>query len=675
MANYNNTGEYEPIIFGQNKQSDVPQPPHAAEPAPGPTPTPAPGPNQIPVVGSTPIPVVGSAPIPVVGSAPIPVVGQPPQPWVAPVLPSTAYSLARQAVQAHAQLAQAEVENQRLRDQEARRQQREEAYRDLWNRSDGLFTSGKSGQTIQLLNHGIVRALRIVFQPPFEVQTRFYIEFEGCDRPLSLEERDYRTSPTLLHALQELPGLEVTLVGSVKRTADLLRQAFARQMRTMAPPYYGGWLKSHTGQWCYHILPPFSTHFDVQIFWRLIELSPLSPSASVVAVKRLQNLLGAVQEPHIRWFLLTWMSCAALTTPLNEWGLSMPLTLCVFSDSPKWSRFLRSLLSWFSDAPLSLSLPPKTFAREVLRRKDQPLVILDRQHRTPAAASNASFLDEVLASRQIPWKSGKDFASAPLNSCPVVLTPAASSLSFGPASLVLELDDALLALPDEPEEPWPILRAYLQVFIPYCVERQDQLQTVLREQVAQATRDYGDELDEDCALAFGLFQGLTSFLQGLLRLLHVDSDLPEDWSEWLFDLLRRTTEQSLDPGDLAEQFVAVARSLLLNGQLAACPTDYFALPSSPATVFVTETSLYFKRPAFQAVCSRLGQSCPVVLHALSEAGLLLGKPTNATTFQTRFTITNVAGVSRVEKGYCLPRDAFDWLGDPLVFGFEEGVEG
>ena len=89
---------------------------------------------------------------------------------------------------------------------------------------------------------------------------------------------------------------------------------------------------------------------------------------------------------------------------------------------------------------------------------------------------------------------------------------------------------------------------------------------------------------------------------------------------------------------------------------------------------MTDTSLYFKRPAFQAVCSRLGQSCPVVLHALSEAGLLLGKPTNATTFQTRFTITNVAGVSRVEKGYRLPRSAFDQLGDPLLFHFEGGLE-
>ena len=658
MSNSNYNDEFEPIAFYQNKQPEGSQPSQPATPAPGPTPTPAPGPNQIPVVGS----------------APIPVVGQPPQPWVAPVLPSTAYSLARQAVQAHARWAGAEIQNQRLRDQEARRQQREEAYRSLWNRSDGVFTTGKSGQTIQLLNRRIVGALRIVFQPPFEVRKMVYVEFEGCEQPLFLEERGYFNSPALLHALQELPGVQITMVGSVKQTADLLRQAFAQQMRTMAPPFFGGWQQGPADQWCYRILPPYTTHFDGKLLGQLTELLPLSPSASVVAVERLRNLLGSVQEPHVRWFLFIWMNCAALTTLLNQWGLSMPLTLCLFVDSPGWNRLLRNLLSWFGDDSLPLSLPPETFAREVLRRKDQPLVVLDRQHRTPAAASNMSFLDEVLASRQIPWKSGKDSASAPLTSCPVVLTPAASYLSCNPSSLVLELDDALLALPDEPEEPWPILRDYLQVFIPYCVEHQDQLQAMLREQVAQATRDYGDELDEDCALAFGTFQGLTSFLQGLLRLLHVDIDLPEDWDEWLFDLLRRTTEQSLDPGDLAEEFVTVARSLMLNGQLAACPTDYFALPASPATVFVTESSLYFTRPAFQAVCNRLGQSCPAVLHALSEAGLLLGKPTNATTFQTRFTLTNVAGVSRVEKGYRLPRDAFDRLGDPLIFSFEEGVE-
>lgn len=666
MNNFSHNDGIEPIHFFNLQQPDGPQPPQVTEPTPGPASNPAPG--------SKPAPMTGSTPIPMSGPAPIPVVGQPPQPWVAPVLPPAAYSLARQAIQANARWAGVEIQNQRLRDQVERRQQREEAYRDLWNRSDGLFTTGKSGQTVQLLNRRIVRALRIVLRPPFEERTLFYIEFYGCDQPLTLEERDYFTSPTLLHALQELPGVQVTMVGSVKQTADLLRQAFARQMRTMAPPFFGGWRQGPTGQWRYYFLPPFSSHFDGQLLGQLTELPPLSPSASVVAVERLWNLLGVVQDPHVRWFLFTWLNCAALTTLLNQWGLSMPLTLCLFTESVGWNRFLRNLLSWFGDAPLSLGLPPKTFDREVLRRKDQPLVILDRQHRTPAATSNVSFLDEVLASRQIPWKRGQNPASALLNSCPVVLTPAASSLSCGPASLVLELDDALLELPDEPEEPWPILRDYLQVFIPYCVERQDQLQEMLREQVAQATRDYGDELDEDCALTFGLFQGLTKFLQGLLRLLHVDGDLPEDWDERLFDLLRRTTEQALDPGDLAEQFVAVARSLLLNGQLAACPTDYYALPSSPKTVFVTETSLYFARPAFQAVCNRLGQSCPAVLHALSEAGLLLGKPTNATTFQTRFTITNVAGISRTEKGYRLPRDAFDQLGDPLVFSFEEGVE-
>ena len=128
MTNFSNSNEHEPIHFFNPQQPDGPQPPQAAEPAPGP--------NQIPVVGSTPIPVVGSAPIPVVG--------QPPQPWVAPVLPSTAYSLARQAVQANARWAGAEIQNQRLRDQEARRQQREEAYRSLWNRSDDPATQPRN---------------------------------------------------------------------------------------------------------------------------------------------------------------------------------------------------------------------------------------------------------------------------------------------------------------------------------------------------------------------------------------------------------------------------------------------------------------------------------------------------------------------------------------------------
>lgn len=138
---------------------------------------------------------------------------------------------------------------------------------------------------------------------------------------------------------------------------------------------------------------------------------------------------------------------------------------------------------------------------------------------------------------------------------------------------------------------------------------------------------------------------------------------------WLRELLEQTFDKLLDCGDLAAQFVAVARLMLTNGALSPCPVKYSEEPSG-GTIYYDETTLGFTAPALNAVCQRLGQSRPVVLHALREAGLLLGKRINSGTLLTRISVWNSYGIPQTERVYKLPRSAFDQLGDPLVFAGE-----
>ena len=183
-----------------------------------------------------------------------------------------------------------------------------------------------------------------------------------------------------------------------------------------------------------------------------------------------------------------------------------------------------------------------------------------------------------------------------------------------------------------------------------------------------------ENLTESCVKAWGVLLGISSFLADFLRCTAADTsafrDADDEWEEQLLELLVQTAEKALDGSDYAAQFLDIARSCLISGTLSACPTEYVALPPEKV-VFYDDHALYFTSHAFRHVCQRLSQSCPVVVRALRQAGVLLGRPVNATTGLTRVSVWNQYGTRESRQVYKLPRKAFDQLGDPLILGEEE----
>jgi hypothetical protein len=143
----------------------------------------------------------------------------------------------------------------------------------------------------------------------------------------------------------------------------------------------------------------------------------------------------------------------------------------------------------------------------------------------------------------------------------------------------------------------------------------------------------------------------------------LDISAPDDWPAWLVDLMTQTAE---DLGDLSEQFVAVARSMILTGELILTPLSS-PQEVSGAIVFADDNTLSFTPAAFSQVCTRLFASRPVLLQALRQSNMLLGKPVNATTELTRISVWNGYGIRSTIRVYKLPRDAFEKLGEPLPF--------
>ena len=129
--------------------------------------------------------------------------------------------------------------------------------------------------------------------------------------------------------------------------------------------------------------------------------------------------------------------------------------------------------------------------------------------------------------------------------------------------------------------------------------------------------------------------------------------------------MRQTTAKE-DNWDLADQFVQVARSHLVNGQLYTSPVEVRKEPLPEMVVFYDERTLSFTTPAFCRICRQLGQSRPAVLRALREAGMMFGRPVNSATAMTRISIWDKFGVRRNLSVYRLVRSAFDLPGDPLL---------
>lgn len=215
---------------------------------------------------------------------------------------------------------------------------------------------------------------------------------------------------------------------------------------------------------------------------------------------------------------------------------------------------------------------------------------------------------------------------------------------------------------------------YLAAFIQYTTEHIDDLRRLLENGRKQAFTLGGNNLAEDCMSALGVLLALDDFICDFHR--HCDLTVPPlnerfpDALDWLRDLFQQTSDKLLYCGNLATQFLSVARSMLADGTLCPSPAEHNGEPNG-SVVYYDGDHLGFTISAMNVICRSLGQSRPLVLHALSEASLLCGKPVNGGTFLPRISTWDAYGQRKTERVYLLARNLFDNLGDPLVFGSEE----
>ena len=577
------------------------------------------------------------------------------------------YTLAQQAVQAGHANVQMAVENERLRHRLNQRQATEDAYSQVQPHQGATLVLDRTGRWVELLNREVEWAGYYVPQPPSEQRPFYAIQLKEIDRVLCLSEQEFINDKVLIQRIQELPGVEVKFRQSQRTTAFLLRKAFKPLPYNL--PFYGGWLLSQEEDLDFKVFPTLSTHRAGDEFCDVVPLPALE--LPIHAVREWKRMGAIVADANVRWLLQLWFHGAVLTTLLEHMGYPIPLALCLCTTGNAWPSWLRGFFQWFGDPALSLDMLPVEFRRGLLYRRDQPLLVVDSRQNA-YAPQNSELLERALTSRTVPW--GKD-SGLTLKALPVIISPAATSLSCSPRTITLDLVPEQLNLSKDTHfSEWSsAMFQYLNWFIRYTKNTQLHLRKLLKSYVSRAENDLESPLDADCARTLGILLALDDHIHHFAVSIGASGEEAEKNGKerWLRWLLEQTTWKTSDSYGLADRFLSIARSHLSSGFLEACPVEYEKLPSSDAVVFFDKDSLFFTRGAFDQVCGQLDQSQRVILSVLRDTDILCGKPINGTTAMTRIRIYNVYGCSQSVSGYKFRRDVFDRLGDPLILGEEE----
>lgn len=573
-------------------------------------------------------------------------------PAVLPMVPAEALCYLKDTNERNLHLA---VENERLKHKQHMEKLKEEAYTKAFGCDNRTWTITESGRPVEVLDADLTAAFQLIPQGPEEHPVTYGLGFTGHKELILFNEADYLDDKRLIHSLQTA-GIHVICRRSMRTTAALIRQCISERLVSVITNFYGGWKVEDQGL-IFMRFQAFSSHQGQNYLDAAQPLPDVSPTAAAMAVTQLAKLFQTVRSPALRWLLSAWFHASFLFSLLGAAGCALPMGLCFYTREPVIQSWLERLLCWYGDPPINLDDRPAAFNRAMWSRKDQPVVILDR-HQTENACRNSVLLEEILATKTIAWKNGRKETILPLQATIVVLCNTSSSLCCSPKLFTLDLQEENfdLELCQKQLEQASVHQDYLQALASYTAAHWSDLQESLRQGRTQAAAfaDNADMLAEA-----GTLLGVASFAGSFFRFCGAENASASLGGDVTLDSLQDVFGQmasNISGIDVPSQFCQLAQRCLADGIFSIQDADKDDLDGTKPVVYLIGEDYGFTTEAFRTVCRRMSQSAPVIAQILSEAGLLRGKRTNATTVQTRIPVTNATGHCRYVGVYRIAQE-------------------
>lgn len=534
------------------------------------------------------------------------------------------------------------VEVEQLKQQKFTKALKEEAYTQVFTNNNRTWTMTESGRHVELMDTALTSAFQLIPQGPMAHPVCYGLNFIGHKELIILDESSYLDDKLLIHNIQTA-GIRVTNRRSIRTTAALIRQHVSAVLVTVNADFYGGW-KVANQEPVFLRFQNFSSHQGQKYLDVAQPVAEVTPAVTTMAVAHFTRRLQAIRSSDLQWLLSAWFHASLLFSLLKPAGSALPIGLCLYAQDPVIQRWLEHLLCWYGDPAINLDDRPTEFSKAMWHRKDQPAVLIDHHH-TENARRNYLLLEEILATTTIAWKDGRRETVIPLQASVVVLCDTVSSLCCSPKLFTLDIhaEDFDLELCRKQLAQAPVHQDYLQALASYTTAHWPELLESLQQGRAQAA-DFA--ATADILTVAGTLLGVAHFADTFYRFYGMENlpallnhEVTLEAIQELFDRMSLSTSGI----DTARQFCQIAQRCMADGIFSICDADRDDSDGSKPVVYLIGEDYGFPSAAFRTICRRMSQSTPVIAQALSEAGLLLGKRTNATTVQTRIPVTRVYG--------------------------------
>ena len=554
--------------------------------------------------------------------------------------------------------------------------EREEAFSRIEETAQGLCVNGKTNFPHVVCPVHIDMIFRIKMDPLYQLENYYTIYFTNIDNPLILSLKDINNPDTLCDAVAAITGHQVRRFGGERKVGRLLRNYITSLAKEVSVPFYAGW-KKENDIWNFNMLNG-STHG--RIYSKLTNPAKFTnreattielPSATtnLTMVQQVTRLMDCIASPEIRSILFTWIHAAALYSLLNGLGYTIPLGICLFSADPQVMRALEALMSWYSDSPIPLELPPKDFRFQIIARKDQPMLVRD----SAVKSGNSEILLNALETGAIPVD--RSSTSYPLQALPTVITSQLSNFCFSPQFILLEIssDDLESRSLAQLSRLQKYLPDYIQCFARYVENNIALLCWDIDMAVNSAHACCPDDcpLSQDALFTLGILNGIQEFVWGFHKDLAPTNELlaklralsPKESPKAFLDALIKNSDYQDSNTSIASQFCSIASNWISNGyfEVRNCRNELMAKAKliNKGIIYLDSDYYYFPRSAFTAVCRATDNSSPTVLKALESTGILSGVKANNYTFLTRKTIIDKDGHPEVKNLYKLDQETMN----------------
>lgn len=563
-------------------------------------------------------------------------------------------------------LQQNQEEIDRLRNQLERKILKEEELRQvLQMQGNAYFSMMAGGRMVQLTHFSFETVKSIMYDPLYGRKAQIWIRVSTQEEPGLIDWEDFWNDKKWISFLERISRTKITIYGSVKRVALLLR-SIANEIITEAfVPYLGGWSRAD-GCFLYHTFHGFRTSAregePEQYETSLMTL----PTNAKAATERFLARFALIGDGKLRSFCILWQHLSFLQTLLLEQGVHLTKIPVVQAGNPVVQAYLRSVLTVSADGVLNMNETPDDFAWALASCKDQTCVILPPKF-GKNTMDNEGILDEAISSGTIALKKGM---TCPLSTLPILLANGEGQVfSYGiPLAAGAEAFDLprcaeVAAKPACPADYWSSFLAFTHLHM-------DELNHLLEEQMAQALIRSADcEYTMEHAAVLGAMWGVAEFLQLFARELSLSDYkiLDDGWLGYTIALLEESDALYAAPGGLADSFLAAARRAICQRELPRYRIGQQLSAFQSGAVYFNEDFVCLDRAAFERICQAAGCQSGTVKQELAEQGYFTGKTVNGQSYQTRISVSCKDGESRMIRVYKFRRNCFEILGEPSTF--------